>query len=394
MTVTINAHQLGRLIDKTITHIGSEDTEPLHGIRLDVDSTFLYAVASDRYTLAVARYRLNDDEQGGEPFARLIPADYLRSLREWISTQIGHACITISTDENRLVFTSPHTELRIAVSPSLMFPDWRGLLRTMAEQTVDGEPFPALRSGFMQRWAHAGDILRVRVTADLKAVLVFGEDFIGAQMPSRYAGVGPVKEETFEQASELWRWTLAAGERGVDMATDMPEADPGSRYECTKDVRETGESLLQEVLRSTRDVTDADYDDDRDLWLAHIRIGVANWMAYRYLDALYQADPRKAATVVADVAEQLDSGEIGEWAWDTAEESGYDPQKWHDDYENAVAEKNAKSAHVWAERLAAGLNAARMAGITFSVEANEHVAYDEKAEQWAAAKPEPVAASA
>lgn len=332
MTVTINAHQLGRLIDKTISHVGSEDIEPLNGIRLDVDSTFLYAVASDRYTLAVARYRLNAGEQGGEPFALLIPADYLRSLREWISTQIGHACITISTDENRLVFTSPHTELRIAVSPSLMFPDWRGLLRTMAEQTVDGEPFPALRSGFMQRWADASDILRVRVTADEKAVLVFGEDFIGAQMPSRYAGVGPVKDETFDSARDLWKDVLAAGAEGVDMATAMPEEEPGSRYECTKDVRETGEGILQQILRSTSDMFGKS-SSNTDEFHAHIHAAVHAWMAYRYLDALHTADPRLAEAVVAETAEQLDSGEIGEWAWDTAEAAGHNPQQWHDDYE-------------------------------------------------------------
>ena len=395
MTVTINAHQLGRLIDQTIGHIGSEDIEPLHGIRLDVDANFLYAVASDRYTLAAARYRLNHDEQGGQPFARTIPAPYLRTLREWISSHLGSLPITITPDDTSVEFAGPHLKLSIPTAPSLTFPNWRGLFRGIAEQANEDAPFPAVQSQYLSRWADTGHILRVRVSADLKAVLLFGEDFIGAMMPARYAGVGPVTDETFDSARSLWKDVLAADGETADMATDMPTEDPHApRHEATKDVRETGEGLLQEVLRSQRDVTEADYDDDRDLWMAHIRITVANWMAYRYLDALHTADPRLAATVVADVAEQLDAGEIGEWAWDIAEESGYKPQQWHDDYEKAVAEKNAKSAPLWAERLAAGLNAARMARITFTVEPNEHVVYDEKAEQWAAVKPEPAAAEA
>lgn len=394
MSITINAHQLSRLIDQTASHIGPDTIDPLHGIRLDVDATHLYAVASDRYTLAAARYRLNHGDKGQEPFAVTLPADHIESVREWLRTMKGAAWVTLDVTDARLVFKQAQTELAIAVSLGLEFPNWRGLFRGIAEQAVEDAPFPALQSEYLSRWSDTGHILRVRVSADMKAVLLFGEDFIGAMMPARYAGVGPVTDETFDSARSLWKDVLAVDGETADMATAMRYEEDQPRHEATKDVRETGEGLLQEVLRSTRDVTEADYDDDRDLWFAHIRIGVANWMAYRYLDALHNADPRKAATVVADVAEQLDSGEIGEWAWDTAEESGYQPQKWHDDYENAIAEKNAKSTPLWAERLAAGLNAARMAGITFSVEPNEHVAYDEKAEQWTAVKPEPASVDA
>src|SRR5690606_1711169 len=111
LSVTINAHQLGRLIDKTISHMGSEYVEPLHGIRLDVDSKYVYAVASDRYTIAVARYQLNHADQQQEPWARTIPAEYLRSLREWIQSMKGAGLITISTAKDRLIFEGPQTDL-------------------------------------------------------------------------------------------------------------------------------------------------------------------------------------------------------------------------------------------------------------------------------------------
>ncbi|MFE6063659.1 tyrosine-type recombinase/integrase [Streptomyces sp. NPDC056431] len=80
MPVAINAHQLGRMLSRTVSHIGSEFVEPLHGIRLEADDTHLYAIASDQHTIAAARYR----HQGldGEPFARSVPAPALRSLRD------------------------------------------------------------------------------------------------------------------------------------------------------------------------------------------------------------------------------------------------------------------------------------------------------------------------
>jgi hypothetical protein len=349
VSVTINAHQLGRLLDKTSSHLyDDESNEQLNGIRLDIDARYLYAVTSDRYTLAAARYQLNHGDLNQEPWARTIPAQYLPSLREWTSAMKGASYITISTDEDRLVFAGPHTELRIAVSLGLAFPDWRGLLRTISEQTAEAETFPALNTETLAGWADSGHGIRVRITGDQKPVLVFAEDFIGAQMPARYAGVGPVTEETFESASSLWLWTLAAGAKGADMAADMPADDPNQCYEVTKDPRETGEELLKQTLHSCADMHGKSMSNP-DEFHAHVSAGVHAWMAYRFLDALHTVDPRYAEQIIADTAEQLDSGEIGEFAWDAAEAAGHNPQQWHDEYtaylkERAEEHKAAETA--------------------------------------------------
>ncbi|MGW1949936.1 hypothetical protein ACWCRC_37225 [Streptomyces sp. NPDC001940] len=385
MSVTINAHQLGRLIDKTIDHMGSEYTESLHGIRLDVDAKYLYAVASDRYTIAAARYRLNVDEQQQEPWARTIPAAYLRSVREWIQQMEGAVLVTISTVEDRLVFKSPQSDLTMAVSTSLEFPDWRGILRAQVEQAADSsDMFPALNAGYLARFNN-GDTIRVRLLGDEKPVLVFAQDFLGAQMPTRHAGLYPTAKEDFGGAHQSWLWTLAAGSKDASMDGAAYEEDR-PRYEVTTDIRETGETLLRAVLRSTTDLSNTDYDTNKDLWYAQIHIGVANWMAFRYLTALYNVDPRAAQAVVSETAGELDSGEIGEWAWDEAEKAGHDPQQWHDDYEahlKKLAEEQAKThAAQFGNRLASVLNAAKAAGIDFTVEPNEHVGYDEQLGEW------------
>jgi len=387
LSVTINAHQLKLLLDKTADHIGGDDNEPLYGIRLDVDSQYLYAVATDRYTLAAARYRLNHGDQNQEPWARLIPGDIVPALREWIDTMKGAAYITISIAKDRLVFDGPLADLTVATSTFLEFPDWRGLLRTIAKQAVDSEPFPALNTDFLTRWGATGESLRTRVTADRKPVLFFGEDFIGAQMPSNGGSIGPAKDQTYDSAHSLWLWTLAAGAADVDMAS-LPQPAP-SRYEATRDISETAASLLRGVLNSASDAFQTDFDGDREAWFAHIRSGVSDWMAYRYLDALHQVDPRAAQQVVDDTADQLDSGELGEWAWDLAEESGFNPKKWQDDHEAHVAKQMAEEPRKWAVRLARGLNDARQAGINFRVDDNQFVAYDAEAEEWKAVKPQP-----
>ncbi|MFH9798041.1 hypothetical protein [Streptomyces virginiae] len=382
MSVTINAHSLGRLLDKVTGHIGGDHVEVIHGVRLEVDSTYLYAVASDRYTMAAARYR-HGGEENGEPFARTIPARCLRSLREWTTLQEGQHSIAVSTEPGRLVFTSPAGDLRIAVTDNMEFPDWRGLIRGALDQPACEEPFTALNAGFLSRWSAAGDVLRVRVPAEDKAVAVFATDFVGLQMPIRYSGVGPVPKQSFGDAKGTWAWTLSGGADALDMAKAMPADDDRPRYYAPTDLREVGEDLLRQVLRSNTDMHGKSGDQPEE-FRAHVVGAVSGWAAYRYLDALHKADPRLAAEIVTDVAEQLDSGEIGEFAWDAAEAAGFDPQKWDDEYQNHLAEQAEKKQGSFADRLAAALNEVRRHGIGFTVEDNAHVAFDEQHDEWTA----------
>ncbi|MFD5579039.1 hypothetical protein [Streptomyces pseudogriseolus] len=385
MSVNINAHQLGRLITQTMNHMGADHIEALHGIRLDADARYLYAVASDRYTLAVARYRLNDGDQNQEPWAGTIPARHVATLREWIEGMEGAALITVSTAKGRMFFEGAETDLTLSVNAVGDFPDWRGLLNKMIQMSAEGEPFPALNSGLLGRFDNTA-MVRARLIGNEKPLLVFGEDFIGAQMPARYSGIYPTQDETFETARQSWQWTLSAG--SADATLDQPAAEENKpRYEASRDIRETGADLLREVLRSTTDVTHADYDADNELWMAHIRIGVANWQAFRYLAALHNADPRAAQAAINETANELDSGEIGEWAWDEAKAAGFDPQQWHDEYEAHLIERGqSKRADFQARlrlRLASALNEAKKAGINITVEPNDYVAYDEQLESWA-----------
>ncbi|AJF70444.1 hypothetical protein [Streptomyces vietnamensis] len=341
MPVAINAHQLGRMLSRTARHIGSEFVEPLHGIRLEADDTHLYAIASDRYTIAVARYRHHGLD--GEPFARTVPASALRSLREWTDAQHGSDTITLTTAEGRLRLSAPHGELAFAVTDDQKFFDWRGVLHDVLLQDPAGSvPFPALDTRFLSRFADADDKVRVR-TADGRATLIVGEDFLGAQTPlrSRSEGFGVHLAEDVEQVLADWTPTLT-GARPVAMPDGIP-AERRLRYEVTQDPAETVEILLRQTLRSTCDLFEEDSNSVAAA-ASHASSGVMAWSAYRFLDALRTADPKLAAQIVADVAEQLDSGEIGEFAADAASLAGHDPEKWREEDEARWAQQRAAAA--------------------------------------------------
>lgn len=341
MSVTINAHQLGRLIDKVRSHISNEYIEVLHGIRLDTDATHLHAVASDRFTVAAARYRLNTDQQGQEPWARTIPADWLKPLREWTRAHGGGDTITISLVPGRVIFGTEHTDLRIPVADDQEFPNWRSLLNRIAATIPAKFAFPVVDSRMLTRWADTGDTLRVHVTTDLTAMLLFGEDFIGAQMPKRYSGVGPSAESTFAEALAQWPTLDDNNEALADLPTeDRP------RWQAASTIPDMAEALLQQTLRSTSDLLGAP-SDDPGACASFALAGVKAWSAYRFLDALHKADPRLAAQTVAELGEELDAGDFSQDAWEIAAKAGHDPQKWSDDYEahlKKVAEKRATAA--------------------------------------------------
>lgn len=154
-------------------------------------------------------------------------------------------------------------------------------------------------------------------------------------MPCRYRG--DAKDRTTVLSG--WFGSLGQGGKPAQMAA-LPE--PGA-------VAEMAESMLRQTLRSTSEMFGADMDSvkERRAFNAWVHSGIYAWSAYRILQALKKADPDLAETTVRDLNEQLESGEIGEWAWDAAEAAGHNPQKWHDDYEahlKKLAEEQAAEA--------------------------------------------------
>lgn len=97
---------------------------------------------------------------------------------------------------------------------------------------------------------------------------------------------------------------------------------------------EAAADLLRHVLRSTHVMKSSGMEPQT--LSAYALSGVMAWSAYCYLDALHAADPELAATVTADLAGQLDSGELTDLARDAAQAAGHDPETWTQEAEDTT----------------------------------------------------------
>jgi hypothetical protein len=328
LSLTINAYRLLALIKKTRGHMPEDEVLPICGIRFENNGAYLHALATDRYTFAVARTKLR---QAAEPWSLTVAAEDVNWLQGWLEAHEGADIIDINVEGNELKLGSERGQLSILASTAT-FPKWQNMFRDALREATPDRELTAFDTGMLARWKGAGSHLRVWQAAPLKPILLVGEDFLGLQMPARYSG------EDKDRAAVLGDWINSLD--GGSEPAELPE--PPQQVAVPKMI----EATLHQTLRSTQEMYGADMDTDkgRAAFNAWVFSGIYAWSAYRLLEALRQADPDLAETTARDLDEQLESGEIGEWAWDAAEKAGFDPQKWHDEYEAHLKKRAAERA--------------------------------------------------
>ncbi len=232
---TVSSRKLTSLIRSVIDHAGTDERSDLHAVRLESDGTHLYAVATDRFTLAVARElldpQLNPDPA---PFTALItPRDaaYLAQIADgdevfddglqWSAPPDFHTRLLVGgrppiLAAQVLVRRGGDGDYRddacakFVLVPEVPY-DWRALVRGCLKSGSD-ESTPSRAIAFnphlLARW-RGSDIrpLHFRVTGPLNAVVVTGRDFLGVQLPVRTAA-----DESFAEHLAAWQGDL----RGVE----------------------------------------------------------------------------------------------------------------------------------------------------------------------------------
>jgi hypothetical protein len=340
-TATLNAHHLARLIRATAPHIAPAGLGlgPIDGIRFDSDRVTLHAVATDVHSLAAARARL---AKPGEPFARTVHGENLPTLRAWVDAHLevppyGEALITLTAVPGHLVFEGPRGALRVPSADDEKYPNWRQLITSALSDTPSDAPCTSWTSKLWERWQHANRDVRTWHRAPDKALIVLGTDAIGLQMPQRPRDPGKDPAVTPASALDDWQASLGAdtGER-LEL-DDAVSAQPQPRHTAAHTVPDMTEDLLRQTLNATTGVFNAPSGDPGAI-AAYALAGVHAWAAFRFLQALKRTDPDLAADIVAELGDELDSGEIGEWAWDAAVEAGHDPQKWAEERAQPRAE--------------------------------------------------------
>ena len=316
---TINAHKLQRLIKQTRPHVSPDDTlPPINGIRFECDGVHIHALATDRYTFAAARAKVREET---DTWAVTISEKTLGWLIPWLENHEGDTILDLSVGDNGLAIVDDDGKLTVPAKDHT-FPKWQNMFRNALQDASTTGDLVSVDTDMLTRWKDADTHLRVWQTGDEKPLLLIGEDFLGMQMPARYRG------DAKDRAAVLSNWSASLGQGGEPTEIPAPLPQPGA-------VAEMAETMLRQTLRSTAEMFGADMDTEkgRGAFNAWVHSGIYAWSAYRLLQALKKADPDLAETTVRDLDAQLESGEIGEWAWDEAEAAGHNPQKWHDDYE-------------------------------------------------------------
>ncbi|MFE3326833.1 hypothetical protein [Streptomyces sp. NPDC059176] len=325
---TINAHKLQRMIKQTRPHISPDDTLPaINGIRFECDGSHIHAIATDRFTFAIARAKVREET---DTWSLTVSASDLGWFTPWLETHEGDTILNLAATEQGLAVKDDRGTL-VVPAKNHTFPKYQHLFRDALRDAAKPGDLVSFDTKMLARWKQADTHLRVWLTGPEKPVLLVGDDFLGMQMPCRYSG------DSKDRAAVLSDWSGSLGQDGTGVDALEPLPEPGA-------VAEMAETLLRQTLRSTAEMFDADMNTEKDraAFNAWVHSGIYAWSAYRLLEALKKADPDLAETTVRDLNEQLESGELGEWAWDEAEQAGHDPQKWHDDYEahlKARAEK-------------------------------------------------------
>jgi hypothetical protein len=178
------------LLRQVSPHMGPKtDTLPvLDAVYFEADTRYLYAIATDSYTLAVARRRIEHSEAD---FRVRVQADDLKAVRAAVRLT-GHREVTLAlgsdADGPRLrADTGGH---RIDVPCDLNTftgaGGWRKLL-TKALAAAESRRELRLNPRMLGRWQHAArtEPLTVWSTGADKPLVVAGPDFLGLHMPVR-----------------------------------------------------------------------------------------------------------------------------------------------------------------------------------------------------------------
>ncbi|RPE34964.1 hypothetical protein [Kitasatospora cineracea] len=317
-TTTIPATRLADMLDQAAPHSYQWDDRPeLTGIHLDSDSTYLHAVASDRYTLAVARGRL----YSGTAWTATISGPHVQLLKAWVAAQ-NDLGIVLTADPGQLSLSSNSGSVTLPTVTDREFPNWRALFNKHLQQDQQPVDVSSLNTHYLDRWQQAGQQIHLTQAAPDAPIIVHSDGLIGMQMPTR-----PWRNEPAPNSRDLAaEWASSFG-LFTDPLTEFPLPD------TTNTISDMTRDLLRQVVASSSDLYEAVGGIDHAATAAHALSGCNAWMAYRLLQALQSAAPGLAEKALRDVADELEGGEFSQTAFEDAAELGHDPNQWQADHE-------------------------------------------------------------
>ncbi|MFF9898473.1 phiSA1p31-related protein [Streptomyces longispororuber] len=233
--ISIEASTLHRMLEQVSPHMDDPENylPVISSIRLETRDGWLYAVASDRFTLAAARRPILDEgARHGHVPGHLVPA-----LTAWLSAEAGLGSTVGLTLPGRavdntyqvLLTTSGHGSFEIEYDADAYakYPDWRKHLRKALAAQPGVVDITGFTTEFLARWQQAATKLVAWQTGPREPVVFLDEDghFAGLHMPFLH-------EESRHRAAADWieatarRATVDGRTYDLDLTWEDAHGDP------------------------------------------------------------------------------------------------------------------------------------------------------------------------
>lgn len=173
------------MLDQVAPHMSTDSNLPgLCGVQLEADGGTVYAVATDRYTMAVSRRSL---DHGHATWSAWLPRETVNRIRAFLTDCAGR--IDVEMRRGRLTIAAAGRRMTVdaAVPVWIWIPRWRPVVTAALTAAPSLDREVGLSVSFLARWGHiAGPHTKLTVWATgprKPLVLAAGSDFIGLHMP-------------------------------------------------------------------------------------------------------------------------------------------------------------------------------------------------------------------
>ncbi|MYR83838.1 hypothetical protein GTY41_02465 [Streptomyces sp. SID685] len=210
--ITIADHTLSRLVAQTRPHVGNlADLEAIQCISFEYESGALYAMATNRYTLAVSRTQITSGDD--EPWFAIVHRLQIPELAAAIKLLDAKPINLERTGDQLILSGDSGTRIAIELSPfATKVPvDWRKVILPAIERPASDAQM-AMDPKFFGAWKGLPGPVQMWSTGEGKPTLIVAADFLGAQMPIRR----DTEDDTLR--SELDAWLAARRDEPAQLA--------------------------------------------------------------------------------------------------------------------------------------------------------------------------------
>lgn len=207
--ITIADQTLSRLVNQAKPHMADKsDVESLQSIVFDHDGTYLYAMATNRYTMGVSRTQLikADDEPWTATVHRLQVPELAAAIRLLDARPVNlehtgtHLVLTGDSGSRIAIETVQHQQGPL---------NWRKYLLPLLDEDAARSQM-AMTPKFFGAWKNLPAPVQMWSVGDMRPTLIVAADFIGMQMPVRTSDT-----QDLTTRRELDAWKAASREESA-----------------------------------------------------------------------------------------------------------------------------------------------------------------------------------